>query len=160
MCTVFELPPTCWIHFEVYGQRRCLRLFRLCTVHQKRSCVPRCLALSLRRTAAPTSGVGECSAADELRVSARKTQGKGKGGDAGEYVYTTAERTTEPLLFLRGCCRNVKRGIGKKFLRGALFWWKLLFGTSQLAAVDLCGQFGRLQFTVQDVPLWNLLPWM
>lgn len=63
----------------------------------------------------------DCSVANKLHMSLRKIYGKGKGGDAGEYVYITAESRTEPLVFQRGCCRSLKCAIGKEFLKEHLF---------------------------------------
>lgn len=50
----------------------------------------------------------DCSVANKPHMSSRKIYGKGKGGDAGEYVYITAESRTEPFVFLRGRCRSLK----------------------------------------------------
>lgn len=63
----------------------------------------------------------DCSVASKLHMSSRKIYGKGKGGDAEDYVYVTAESRTELLVFLRGCCRSSKCAIGKKNLNEHLF---------------------------------------
>lgn len=65
--------------------------------------------------------VYKCSIANELQVPSRKIDGEGKGEDAEEYVYVTAESTTDSSVFLRGCCRSFKCAIGKKFLKEYLF---------------------------------------
>lgn len=63
----------------------------------------------------------DCSVANKLHMSCRKIYGKGKGGDGGEYVYVTAESRTEPLVFLRGCCRSLRCAIDTVFLKEHLF---------------------------------------
>lgn len=39
----------------------------------------------------------------------------------GECVYLTVESRTEPLVFLRGCCRSLKCAVGTEFVKEHLF---------------------------------------
>ena len=101
-----------------------------CTPEEEPSCLTPCVGLALKWTSPPHPGFScpswmllfaDGSAANKQHMSSRKIYGKGKGGDAGEYVYITAESKTEPSVFLRGCCRSLKCAIGKEFLKEHLF---------------------------------------